>query len=573
MNKTTHGIPVSRGIAFGKAHVVKEHELSFETFSSSTPINEITRFKNALEASEQDLKLIQEKVQKEQGTHNAAILDAQILALHDPELMESIEGKIKMEFRTAESAFQEATSAYINLFVDMDDEYMQERAADLKDVMRRVLLHLLNIEEHSTQTLNENSIIIADDITPSETAQMDLALVKGFITNKGGSTSHSAIMARTLEVPAIVGTQDGTIKVHHGDFVMMNGMTGDVFINPDETTKNMIMDEYKRYKTERESWQALKNKRTITSDNKEVNILANIGIPQDVNQVLQHGAEGIGLYRTEFLYMESYALPTEEEQFEAYRYVLEKMENKPVVVRTIDIGGDKKLPYLPLPEEKNPFLGLRAVRFALQEPDMFRTQIRALLRASAHGNLKIMFPMIATIEEFQQAKAIVMEEKTNLAADNVSMADSIDIGIMVEIPSTAILARQFAKEVDFFSIGTNDLIQYTLAADRMNENVAYLYQPFHPAILQLVKTVIEAAHAENKSVGMCGEMASNLTAIPILLGLGLDEFSMNAPSVLPVRDVMRRLNKKDMEDLANKALTLRTAEEVETFINEALDEY
>lgn len=571
MNKPIHGIPVSRGIAFGQAHVIKKHDLSFDTFSSLTAEEELNRLQIALKEAESDLLHIQNKVREEQGTHNAAILDAQILALHDPELMESIDGKLKTEFRTAENAFQEATSTYIDLFAAMDDEYMQERASDLKDIMRRVLLHLLGIHERSMQNIEQNSIIIADDITPSETAQMDLSLVRGFITNQGGSTSHSAIMAQTLEVPAVVGTRNSTSEIYHGDFVMMNGTTGEVFVNPNQTIQASTMNQYEKYKTEKRSWQTLKNKPTKTKDGKKVELFANIGIPQDVNQVLQHGAEGIGLYRTEFLYMEANALPTEEEQFEAYRYVLEKMGNKPVTVRTIDIGGDKKLPYLPLPEEKNPFLGLRAVRFALQEPDMFSTQIRALLRASVYGNLKIMFPMIATLEEYHQAKAIVTKEKENLAKLQIPIADKIDIGIMVEIPSTAILAKQFAKEVDFFSIGTNDLIQYTLAADRMNENVAYLYQPFHPSILQLVKNVIDAAHAENKQVGMCGEMASNITAIPILLGLGLDEFSMNAPSVLPVRDAMRSLHKSDMEALANEALTLRTADEVKQFIEQALN--
>lgn len=570
MSKPIHGIPVSRGIAFGQAYVIQKHDLSFDTYSSLTTEEELTRLQTALIEAEADLVQIQDKIRSEQGAHNAAILDAQILALHDPELMESVEGKIKMQFRTAENAFQEATSAYINLFAEMDDEYMQERASDLKDIMRRVLLHLLGIEERSMQNIEENSIIIADDVTPSETAQMDLSLVRGFITNQGGSTSHSAIMAQTLEVPAIVGTRNSTTTIRHGDFIMMNGMTGEVFVNPDQTLQASIMEQYEKYKEEKRSWQILKNKPTTTKDGNKVELFANIGIPQDVNQVLQHGAEGIGLYRTEFLYMETNALPTEEEQFEAYKYVLEKMGDKPVTVRTIDIGGDKKLPYLPLPEEKNPFLGLRAVRFALQEPDIFRTQIRALLRASAYGNLKIMFPMIATLEEFHQAKAMVTQEKEYLATQKVPMAENIDIGIMVEIPSTAILAKQFAKEVDFFSIGTNDLIQYTLAADRMNENVAYLYQPFHPSILQLVKNVIEAAHAENKPVGMCGEMAGNITAIPVLLGLGLDEFSMNSPAILPVRDTMRNLHKTDMKVLANQALTLRTAEEVKQFVEQTL---
>lgn len=570
MSKKVLGIAVSGGIAFGKAYVVEELDLSFETFASSEAETELARLQTALDQSETDLLRIQEKVRLEQGSDNALIFGAQILALHDPEVMKVVQGKIRSENRSAESAFYEATLFHIKSFEEMDDVYMAERAADLKDVTRRVLLHLLGLEEQKLQDLHEDSILIADDVTPSETAQMNMKFIKGFVTNKGGKTSHSAIMARTLEVPAVVGTQNGTSEIQHGDFLIMNGTTGEVHINPDKTMQNILYDQHKAYLAEKASWQALKDEPTLTKDEQVVELVANIGSPQDVNQVILHGAEGIGLYRTEFLYMESNTLPTEEEQFLAYRTVLEKLDDKPVIVRTFDIGGDKRLPYLSLPEEKNPFLGLRAVRFALRNTDIFRTQIRALLRASPFGNLKIMFPMIATLEELDQAKLIVQAEKLQLTKENIPFANQIDLGIMVEIPSTAIMARQFAKEVDFFSIGTNDLIQYTLAADRMNENVAYLYQPFHPAILQLVKTVIDAAHAEDKWVGMCGEMASDLTAIPLLLGLGLDEFSVNAPAILPVRNLIKKLDTNKMEQLANKSLTLRTAEEVELFVNQEL---
>ncbi len=564
------GIAGSGGIAFGKAYIVSEVDLSFDTYSTLPVDQEISRLHHALSQAETDLQKIREKVRQEQGIANATIFDAQILVLHDPELIKTIKEKIIEDKYTAESSLEEATSFYINLFEEMDDEYMRERAADFRDVTRRVLLHLLGLEEQSIQDMDEDSIIVTEDITPSETAQMNLKFVKGFVTNLGGTTSHSAIMARTLEVPAIVGTKNGTNKIRHGDFIVINGSNGEIHINPTDAVYDDLIKTHEEYIAEKAAWRALKDQPTWTSDQSKIELVANIGSPQDVNQVLHHGAEGIGLYRTEFLYMESATLPTEEEQFEAYRYVLEKMGDKPVIVRTIDIGGDKKLPYLPLPEEKNPFLGLRAIRFALQEPAIFKTQIRALLRASTFGNVKIMFPMIATLEEFHQAKAIVDQQKLKLQNEKIAVAEHIDIGIMVEIPSAALLANQFAKEVDFFSIGTNDLIQYTLAADRMNENVAYLYQPFHPAILHLVKMVINAAHQEGKWVGMCGEMASDLTAIPLLLGLGLDEFSMNAPSILPVRNLMKTLDKSKMEQLANHALTLSTAEEVKEFITNQL---
>lgn len=570
MSTMIEGIAASRGIAFGKAYIIKEQAITFDTYSHRPAADEWARFEQALSNAEQELKDIRRKVSTEQGEGNAVIFDAQLLVLHDPDLLQSVQEKITAEQRTAESALDDAANYYITLFDQMDDAYMQERAVDIKDVTRRILFQLLDMEMPRIQDLTEDTIIVSDDITPSQTAQMDLHVIKGFITNIGGATSHTAIMARALEVPAIVGTKSATHQINHEDMIIIDGDKGQIHIHPTPAMEQKMVQKRDEYEAEKATWILLKNEPTWTDDNHRVELAANIGSPQDVHHALRHGAEGIGLYRTEFLYMESSKLPTEEEQFEAYKYVLEKMNDKPVVVRTIDIGGDKKLPYLPLPEETNPFLGLRAVRFSLQEKEMFRTQIRSLLRASSYGNLKIMFPMIATLEEFHQAKAVVENEKEHLQNKEHVTIGSIELGIMVEIPSTAILAHQFAKEVDFFSIGTNDLIQYTLAADRMNDNVAYLYQPYHPAILQLVKLVVDAAHQEGKWVGMCGEMAGDLTSIPILLGLGLDELSMSSPAILPARNMIRALRQTELKKLATNALNFGTAVEVENYITNEL---
>src|SRR5690625_3590568 len=391
---------------------------------------------------------------------------------------------------------------------------------------------------------------------------MNKRYVKGFVTNVGGRTSHSSIMAQSLEIPANVGVKGATQTIQNGDEVIVDGMSGNVWLNPTEDIRRKLNEQQKKLEKEKLQLTLLKDDASVTKDHYKVELLANIGSPKDVEQVIKNGAEGIGLFRTEFLYMERTSLPTEEEQFEVYKKVLEKMDEKPVVVRTIDIGGDKHLSYWTLPQELNPFLGVRAIRLALQEIDVFRTQLRAMLRASTFGNIKIMFPMIATLDEFRKAKQIVLEEKLNLVNEGVGVREEIEIGIMVETPVTALFADQFAKEVDFFSIGTNDLIQYTFAVDRMNEQVAYLYQPFHPAILQLVKNVIEAAHKEGKWAGMCGEMAGDSVAIPLLLGLGLDEFSMSASSILKARSQIKQLNKAEMEQLAQKALTFQTSDEV-----------
>ncbi|HJF32059.1 MAG TPA: phosphoenolpyruvate--protein phosphotransferase [Sporosarcina psychrophila] len=557
-----HGISASNGIAIAKAYRFVEPDLSFSKKTVEDIPEEIARFHSALSISKSELEVIRDTAEKELGTDEAAIFNAHILVLIDPELVTAIGDKIKSDKVNAEYALKETTDMFIMMFEQMDNEYMRERAADIRDVTKRVLSHLLNVEIINPSMITEEVVIIAEDLTPSDTAQLNRKFVKGFTTNIGGKTSHSAIMARTLEIPAVVGTKEATKCIKDGDIVIVDGFNGQVHINPTSEVIATYENEQVKFEQQKAEWAKLVNEKTTTADKHHVELAANIGTPEDLEGVINNGGEGIGLYRTEFLYMGRNQLPTEEEQFEAYKKVLQGMSDKPVVVRTLDVGGDKELPYLNLPKEMNPFLGLRAIRLCLQEQAIFRTQLRALLRASVFGNLKIMFPMIATLDEFRQAKAVLEEEKQELLNNNINVANTIEVGIMVEIPSTAILADQFAKEVDFFSIGTNDLIQYTMAADRMNEHVAYLYQPYNPAILRLVKMVIDAAHNEGKWTGMCGEMAGDEIAIPLLLGLGLDEFSMSATSILKARAQLLQLKKSDMVELANEALQMATADEV-----------
>lgn len=556
------GIAASSGIAIAKAYLLVEPDLSFNKKKIEDSGKEIERFRSSISFAKSELKEIRTVAEKEFGAAEAAIFVAHILVLNDPELITPIEEKINTENVNAEYALKETTDMFIAMFEGIDNEYMQERAGDIRDVTKRIMSHLLGVKVVNPSTISEEVIIIAEDLTPSETAQLNRKYVKGFATNIGGRTSHSAIMARSLEIPAVVGTKELTQHIQDGDMVIVDGLNGIVQINPTSEQIATYEMEHQKHKEQKAEWAKLVNERTATADHHHVEIAANIGNPEDLPGVFSNGGEGIGLYRTEFLYMGKGQLPTEDEQFEAYKSVLQGMGNNPVVVRTLDIGGDKELPYLNLPKEMNPFLGFRAIRLCLEEKQIFRTQLRALLRASSFGNLKIMFPMIATLDEFRQAKDILEKEKQTLLENGTAVAEGIEIGIMVEIPSTAILADQFAKEVDFFSIGTNDLIQYTMAADRMNERVSYLYQPYNPAILRLVKMVIDASHREGKWTGMCGEMAGDEIAIPILLGLGLDEFSMSASSILKARTQISQLKQSDMVELANEALQLRTNEEV-----------
>ena len=565
------GIAASSGIAIAKAYCLVEPDLTFTEKKIDDVQKEIERFQSALSVAKVELEAIREIANKELGADEAAIFNAHVLVLNDPELISPIEDKIKTEQVNAEHALKETTDMFITMFEQMDNEYMQERAADIRDVTKRVLSHLLGVKIVSPSTISEEVIIIAEDLTPSDTAQLNRQFVKGFTTDIGGRTSHSAIMARSLEIPAVVGTKESTKLIKDGDIVIVDGMNGKIHINPTAEVISQYENEQQKFEEQKLEWAKLVNEKTISLDGHQVELAANIGTPEDLEGVINNGGEGVGLYRTEFLYMGRDQLPTEEEQFVAYKQVLQGMEGKPVVVRTLDVGGDKELPYLDLPKEMNPFLGFRAIRLCLEEQEIFRTQLRALLRASSFGNLKIMFPMIATLEEFRQAKAILEEEKEMLLTAGTTIAEDIEVGIMVEIPSTAILADQFAKEVDFFSIGTNDLIQYTMAADRMNERVSYLYQPCNPAILRLVKMVIDAAHKEGKWAGMCGEMAGDEIAVPLLLGLGLDEFSMSATSILKARAQIHQLKKSDMVELAEEALQMGTAEEVVQAVTSRLE--
>lgn len=568
MSKLIKGIAASDGVAIAKAYLLVEPDLTFDKNEKVTDVEgEVAKFNSAIEASKVELTKIRNNAEVQLGADKAAIFDAHLLVLDDPELIQPIQDKIKNENANAATALTDVTTQFVTIFESMDNEYMKERAADIRDVSKRVLSHILGVELPNPSMIDESVVIVGNDLTPSDTAQLNKEFVQGFATNIGGRTSHSAIMSRSLEIPAIVGTKSITQEVKQGDMIIVDGLNGDVIVNPTEDELIAYQDKRERYFADKKELQKLRDADTVTVDGVHAELAANIGTPNDLPGVIENGAQGIGLYRTEFLYMGRDQMPTEEEQFGAYKEVLEAMNGKRVVVRTLDIGGDKELSYLNLPEEMNPFLGYRAIRLCLAQQDIFRPQLRALLRASVYGKLNIMFPMVATINEFREAKAILLEEKENLKNEGHDISDDIELGIMVEIPATAALADVFAKEVDFFSIGTNDLIQYTLAADRMSERVSYLYQPYNPSILRLVKQVIEASHKEGKWTGMCGEMAGDETAIPLLLGLGLDEFSMSATSILKARRQINGLSKNEMTELANRAVDCATQEEVIELVN------
>ncbi|WCG38259.1 phosphoenolpyruvate--protein phosphotransferase [Aerococcus urinaeequi] len=573
MTKLT-GIAASDGIAIAKAFLVEEPDLSFEISKSNDSQQEKERLAKAIADSKVEIEKIKAVAAKSLSEEEAQVFDAHLMVLEDPELQQAYTQKIDDETLNAESAVRQTADFYIEIFKGMEDNpYMQERAADIKDVTDRLVAHLLGVKIPDLSTIDEEVVVVAYDLTPSDTAQLNRQFVKGFATDIGGRTSHSAIMSRSLEIAAVVGTGNVSKEINDGDTVIVDGLNGDVIVNPDDAT----IAEYEKIATDflarKAEWEKLKDAETLTKDGKKFEIAANIGTPKDLEGVHSNGAEAIGLYRTEFLYMDSDEMPTEDEQFESYKVVLEGMNGHPVVVRTMDIGGDKHLPYLQLPEEMNPFLGYRAIRIGLNQPELLRVQLRALLRASVYGSLRIMFPMISNLPEFRAAKAIYEEEKAKLEAEGVEVADDIQVGIMIEIPAAAVIADQFAKEVDFFSIGTNDLIQYTMAADRMNEHVSYLYQPFNPSVLRLIKNVIDASHKEGKWTGMCGEVAGEPMAAPLLVGMGLDEFSMSASSVLKIRSLISKLDSNEMAELANKVVTEATSsDEAEALVKAAVPE-
>ena len=532
------GIAASKGYAIGKVFLQEHEEIVITDAKVTDVAAEKERMQKALDESRVQLESIKAKALEEMGAEKAEVFEAHITLLDDPEFTGAMMMEIENNSVNALKAVESVTNTFVAIFESMEDAYMRERAADIKDVSKRILANLSGIGADAFAITEANTVVVAHDLTPSDTAQLDRSKVVGFITNIGGRTSHAAIMARTLEIPAVLGLGDITDCVKTGDTVIVDGITGDVIINPSEEVLAEYQAKKEKFQAEQEELKKLIDVKTTTKSGRRIEVCGNIGKPEDIDQVLANGGDGVGLFRTEFLYMDRDEAPTEDEQFEAYKYVLEKADGKQVVIRTLDIGGDKTLPYLPLPEEMNPFLGYRAIRLCLDRKDIFRVQIRALLRASVYGNLAVMFPMISGLEEFQQAKAFVEECKGELKAEGIAYSDSIQWGIMVEIPAAAVYADELAKYVDFFSIGTNDLIQYTLAADRMSEKVSYLYNPMHPAVLRLIKMTIDGAHKHGKWVGMCGEMAGDEAAIPTLVEYGLDEFSMSATSILNAKKIM-----------------------------------
>lgn len=564
MNKTFDGIAASKGIVIAKAFKLEEKE--FEIVENGVSVEvETELFQNGIDNTIEQISNLKVMAEGKLSTEELAVFDAHTSVVNDPELKTQVTGLIAAG-KSAAKAVEEVTNSFIMIFESMDDEYFRGRASDIKDVKKRLIANILNEPIADLTLIKDEVIIIANDLTPSETSQLNKNFTLGFITQIGGRTSHAAIMARSMEIPAILGVGEVLGEINQGDVIILNAIDGVVTVNPTEEQIAAANAQAAEYANEQEMLKTLVNQKTVSKDNHHVELAANIGSYNDIEGVINNGAEGIGLYRTEFLYMDSNEMPSEEKQFEAYKKVLEAMGDKPVVVRTLDIGGDKELPYLDMPEEMNPFLGYRAIRLCLDQKDIFNTQLRALLRASAFGNLKVMFPMIATLDEFREAKAMLLAMKEQLISEGITVSDNIEIGIMVEIPSTAVMADTFAKEVDFMSIGTNDLIQYTMACDRMSEKIAYLYQPYNPAILRLVKNVVDAANKNGIWAGMCGEMASDPLAQKYLLAIGLHEFSMSASAILPSRKLISELSRVELNEHVEKILDAATFDDVQEIL-------
>ena len=563
------GIAASQGIAIAKVYKLEQPVLKIVQ-TSANPEDELKKLDSAFTKTIADIEQIKEVASKTLAEEELAIFDAHLMMIGDPEFRASIENEITSNSVNAEYAADCVSKMMISMFESMDDEYMRARAADIKDVSFRLLCNITGNEIPNLSTLNEPVVVVAKDLTPSDTGSLNKEFAKGFATEIGGRTSHSAIMARSLEIPAIVGVNEILNTLKSGDLVILDAINGEVITEPTEEQIAEYTKRAEEFRANKEALKALKDKPSVSVDGHKVELVGNIGSPADVDAVNANGGEGVGLFRTEFLYMKSENdFPNEDMQFAAYKSVLEGMNGKQVVIRTLDIGGDKKLSYFQFEEEMNPFLGVRAVRFCLSRKDIFRVQLRALLRASAFGKLCIMFPMIATVAEFREAKAVYDEERAKLIAEGVTVGD-VQVGIMIEIPAAAVLADQLAKEADFFSIGTNDLIQYSMAADRMSQPVSYLYQPLNPSVLRLIKMAIDGAHKEGKWCGMCGEMAGDELAAPILLGLGLDEFSMSATSILPARKIINSLSYAKMKELAEKAVASSTEAEVVELIKNTI---
>ncbi|MGM9883522.1 MAG: phosphoenolpyruvate--protein phosphotransferase [Limosilactobacillus reuteri] len=561
------GLAASSGITIAPAHLLVESDLSIKKQHTADENHEVARLHDSFTLSKAELQHLSKRAHELLGQRAVTIIDTQIAILDDPTLQKKIIDRINSHHDTAEWAVKRVEDYYLSIFERKNDnEYLYARATALRDVTKRVLSHLLNVPLPDPGLLDHRAIFVANNITPTDTAQFDKRYVAGVVTTNGGRTSHFTIMSKTLSLPAVVGVKNATTIIHDGDLLIVDGIHGKVIVNP---TKEEV-EHYRllagKFIQEQQKWGALKDKQTVSADGRRFEVGANVGTFADVIDAQEDGAEGIGLLRTEFLYMSKDELPTEEQQFNAYKRFVSAMNGQRVVARTLDIGGDKKLGMVALPHEDNPYLGFRAIRIGLARPEILRPQLRALLRASVYGRLAIMFPMIATIEEFQAARAILDDEKEKLEQAGIQVAKNIEVGMMLEIPAVAVMAEHFAKYVDFFSIGSNDLIQYLFAVDRGNQQVAYLYQELHPAVLRMVRQVIEAAHAEGKWVGMCGEMANNPYAVPLLMAMGLDEFSMSSSQILRVRSLINQLNTRKLQPLVHRAIHAETAAAVQELV-------
>ena len=562
------GILASPGITFAKALLLQEDEISLNTAKVENVDQEIARFLDGRDKTAAQLEVVKQKALETFGEEKEAIFEGHIMLLEDEDLEEDITSYIKENKCSADFAINHVVEENATMLQELDDPYLRERAADFRDIGSRLLKNVLGIEIVNLSDISEEVVLIANDLTPSETAQINLDKVLGFITDIGGRTSHTSIMARSLEIPAIVGTNDITKRVSNGDLIILDALNNKILINPSEEELTEAKEVKAKFLAEKAELAKLKDLPAETLDGHRVEVCSNIGTVKDTDGAKRNGAEGIGLYRTEFLFMDRDQLPTEEEQFLAYKDVVEAMEGKACIIRTMDIGGDKDLPYLDLPTEMNPFLGWRAIRICFDRPEIMNPQLRALLRASAFGKIRIMFPMIISVEEIRRLKSILSVLKAELTAEGVAFDENIETGVMIETPAAAAIAHHLIKEVEFFSIGTNDLTQYTLAVDRGNELISELYNPMTPSVLSIIKTVIDASHAEGKWTGMCGELAGDERATLLLLGMGLDEFSMSAISIPTVKKIVRNTNFSEVQELAEKALSMATAAEIEALVTE-----
>ncbi|HOU36290.1 MAG TPA: phosphoenolpyruvate--protein phosphotransferase, partial [Candidatus Omnitrophota bacterium] len=553
---------------FGK----EEFEIPMQPIKAEDIPLQIQLFEESLIATRKEIIELQKRIAQEMGQEEAQIFDAHLLVLEDRMLIEEVISRLKKDQVNVPYIFSEVLKKYIQVFSKIEDEYLRERIADLNDVGKRVLRNLLGKEHRSLKDLQERVVVVAHDLSPSDTAAMHKQMVCAFVTDIGGKTSHTAIMAKSLEIPAVVGLGETINKIKAGDMLIVDGTMGVVIVNPDEETLRIYREEEQKLRGVAEKFLQVKDLPAVTLDGRTIDVAANIELPDEIPSVKVHGGQGIGLYRSEFFYMNRKDAPTEEEHFHAYKYVAEEMKPYPVIIRTLDLGGDKFLSQFDMPKEIKPFLGWRAIRFCLANPDIFKMQLRAILRASVYGKLKLMYPMITSIDELKQANTILEECKEELRKIRQPFDEEIEVGVMIEVPSAALTADLLAKEVDFFSIGTNDLIQYALAVDRTNEKVAYLYEPAHPAVLRMIKSIIDAAHANNIWVGMCGEMASDEIFTPVLLGLGLDEFSMPSLAVPQIKYILRSLSMAEARKIAEEALSLTTAKAVESFMQSKLKE-